>query len=651
MGIINPKQYINILGAATSPAIAGRRVLLVGQKTAAGTAISGEVVLNLDNDNGQDALFGENSMLARMVRAFKEYNKNTEVDAIPLSDFAPSLLAHSQDFISDTGFTYNATYTYFTGSRMEQVDQGGGSYNEDIITCPLGVVGAVNDYVSFTATDDGTIRYIIDGQYWNGSAWVASSDTWATSSPASDISTNITTLIPIGTDILLKVATETGAVQQWVSDVDITYHAVAAAVAASGTVAFSGTASAAGSIYVTVGSHKNHRYKIDISSAETATSIGNKLEAAINADSKSPVTASNTVGSVAINAVNLGEEGNFITIKVDGSVAGITITLTAMSSGATNPVLTGILTQLANIRYTEIVFPETYDIDTFVDFQEARFNTGTYRILDGIAITCLTDTKANFLTFTDAVNKKTAVLMVNKPVATTYHKGSAIVELDYVNASKLAAISSLRLTEDADISNFIIANDNPSDANGGIGISTLPFFNTPFYDLTPASPVNFWTDTEIDELTTAGFTVFGNNTANNEVILNDVVTRYKTNAGGDPDLSFKYLNYLQQSSVFREYMYSVFDNAFKQSRLTTGILVNGRAMANADVIAAVAIRAYAYLADQAVCPKGADKSKAFADSLVVTITLEEGKASVQMLDPVVTQLRRINTTISMDFSI
>ena len=512
MGIINPKQYINILGAATSPTIAGRRALLIGQKTAAGTATSGDVILNLDNDNSQDVLFGKNSMLATMVRGFKEYNKNTEVDAIPLSD--------------------------------------------------------------------------------NG-----------------------------------------------------------AGVKATGNVVFAGTATASGSIYVTIGSHKNNRYKIDISSADTATAVGAKLETAINADDKAPAVAVNTAGDVEIEAVNAGEEGNFITIKVDGSVAGITTTLTAMSGGATNPVLTGILTQLANIRYTEVVFPETYDIDFFVDFQEARFNTGTYRILDGIAITCLTDTKANFLAFTDAVNKKTAVLMTNKPVSTAYYKGSAIVELDYVVASKLAAISSLRLTEDADISNFIIANDNPSDALGGIGISTLPFFNTPFYDLTPTSPVNFWTDDEIDELTAAGFTVFGNNTANNEVILNDVVTRYKTNAGGDPDLSFKYLNYFQQSTVFREYIYSVFDNAFKQSRLTTGVMVNGRNMVNADVIAAVAMRAYSYLADQAVCPKGADKSTAFAESLVVTIFLEEGKANVKMLDPVVTQLRRIYTTISMDFSI
>jgi len=124
-------------------------------------------------------------------------------------------------------------------------------------------------------------------------------------------------------------------------------------VAASGTVAFTATPTASGTLYVTVGSYVNNRYAIAITTSSTATTLGDALVAAIDADIYAPVTAVNTTGSVALTAKSKGTEGNFIGLKVEGSVAGVSVALTAFASGATDPVLTGILTKIDESRYDQ----------------------------------------------------------------------------------------------------------------------------------------------------------------------------------------------------------------------------------------------------------------------------------------------------------
>ena len=76
--------------------------------------------------------------------------------------------------------------------------------------------------------------------------------------------------------------------------------------------------------------------------------IGGLLLAAIIADSKALVVPVNTAGSVVTTAKNAGTFGNTIGMKVEGSVGGITVAITVMSAGATDPVLTGVLDVLGD---------------------------------------------------------------------------------------------------------------------------------------------------------------------------------------------------------------------------------------------------------------------------------------------------------------
>ncbi len=90
------------------------------------------------------------------------------------------------------------------------------------------------------------------------------------------------------------------------------------AVDATGTMAVSGTATEAGTLTIVFGSERNHKADIAVADTDTATVVGDAIEAAITADLKSPVSASNTTGTVTITAENGGTYGNSIPLEIRG---------------------------------------------------------------------------------------------------------------------------------------------------------------------------------------------------------------------------------------------------------------------------------------------------------------------------------------------
>jgi phage tail sheath gpL-like len=428
-----------------------------------------------------------------------------------------------------------------------------------------------------------------------------------------------------------------------------------AGVDATGTVVFGGAPTEAGTIQIVVGGSKKHTYTLAITSGASLTSIGNLLADAITADASVPVSAVNVTGTVTLTADNAGLEGNFISIRSIGSVAGLTVTITGMSGGATNPSLDNVLDVVENIRYQTIVFPSSYLIndtnDNILDFLENRWNPSGDRIFDGVGIMCVTDTFANLKAATYADNAKTICPISNIQVADSDFDGSALLELDYEIASQFAAIRALRLTTDANISDYVDATQGANDAFGGIHISTLPYHNTPFANLPLIDTKYQLTYLERQELKAVGWTILGNNISNTSIISDSAVTRYLKDAAGDDDLSFKYLNYVDQASVVREYFHNNLRRIFRQTRLTEGDLVDGYNMANAGIIKAELASLYTDLANLAIVISGETATKAFADSIVITIDEITGTVTIEMLDPVVSQLRQMNITMKLTFSV
>jgi phage tail sheath gpL-like len=425
-----------------------------------------------------------------------------------------------------------------------------------------------------------------------------------------------------------------------------------AGTAAAGAVVFAtGPATEAGTFTVTIGSDANHKYEIAVADTDTVTTVGDALVTAITADTKAPFSGINTAGSVAITFGHKGTVGNSMTLKVEGTVAGITHSVTAMTGGATDPVITTLFDVIDGERYQTIVWPSEYGYTAVTAELDPKFNP-TNDILDGVAISGETDTFANLKIAGNAENSLSLNILGNKIVNDTSYKGSALLEFNYVMSSQFAAVRSLRLTEGASIARYVISTFGARDSFGGPAIASLPYFNTPFFEL-PQVPVGKgFTKIEVEELQPAGVSALGNNRAGNTVIAGEMVTTRKTDSAGNPEKTFKFLNNVDTSVTIREFMFNNLKARFAQSRLTEGDLVPNRNMANQGVIEAFTDGLYSTLSgeDYVLTQAGKDALKYFKANRSVTLNMEDGEVTVIMKTPIVVQLRKMIVNMQISFS-
>jgi phage tail sheath gpL-like len=430
-----------------------------------------------------------------------------------------------------------------------------------------------------------------------------------------------------------------------------------AAVAATGNVTFtSGPASAASSIDVYTGS-TDRKYTLDISATDDVTAIGDALVAAITADTQALVSAVNTGGDVALTAVNKGTVGNEIGIRVDGTIAGVSTAITAMSSGATDPAMTGIA-DLITFK-TDIVMPYEYGITTFETLLENRYNFNNVAE-DGRLFTAITDTKANLVTVLAAENARTLVLFCDKPVAKAAKTGSAIFEMPLNKSAQFAGVRTFRLEDGTSITSFV-ATTASKDQRGGVQTSSLPYHNTPLSSLGVIPTGEGFTDDEKADLQDDGGTVMGNNRANNTIIVGRVSTTYKTNAQGLADVTYKFLNYVDEDTACREYILNNLSLDYAQARLSAGQAVSGRGIATVGGVKADMVKYYTALSSGdfvllqggVIQTEGINKGRTvgevFKENLTVTFDLENGIINIEGILPLMSQVRDISTVLQISF--
>jgi len=137
-----------------------------------------------------------------------------------------------------------------------------------------------------------------------------------------------------------------------------------AAVAATGTIAFTSAPTANGALSLYIG---GMLVTTAVTSTMTTAQVATAVAAAINAINDLAVTATATTTTVTVTAKNKGLAGNDIDIRANyrgvagGEVtpAGLAFTITAMASGATNPSLTTGLANLQSMPFDFIVCPYT----------------------------------------------------------------------------------------------------------------------------------------------------------------------------------------------------------------------------------------------------------------------------------------------------
>ena len=413
-----------------------------------------------------------------------------------------------------------------------------------------------------------------------------------------------------------------------------------------------GPATAAGSLTVVVASELNHTFTQAFASADTATAIATALIATINADTKCPFTASNIAGAVSLTADNGGTVANGLGVEVKDitASAGVSVaSVTQTTAGATDPTLTTVL-DVATERYQGIVWPYSV-VTVLASFLSPRFNP-TNAVMDGVGIVTRQDTFANLLSGLNALNDKNLVIFVDEQTTETLYLGPAQNEASYAKSAIFAAVRSLRLTEDANISRFLTSSAS-LDQFGGPALASLPYFNTPLEDLPLVKAGRGWTQTEITSLVAAGGSIMGANFTGTGALVGEVVTTYKTDPASNADVTFKFLNYVDTSSQAREYFYNNLKNRFAQSRLTQGAVTRGRDMANETVIRAYLEKLYLDLAgaDFVLVQDGEAAIRYFKQNLDVTLDLADGQVTVSMLVPIVTQLRQIVATMKIAFSV
>lgn len=420
-----------------------------------------------------------------------------------------------------------------------------------------------------------------------------------------------------------------------------------------------GTATENRTIYVDVVSSQNHSYKIDVVTGETPATFTAKVMAATALDANKPFTNAKstttaTDDTLTFTAANAGTHANGWLIRIrdafgnQTAVAGLTLTLTGWAGGATDPTLTTALDPTENIRYHGVVWPSSYATGTVKTWINARFNLDN-DIKDGVVFQWVNDTYANVKTAALAMNSPSFVMLTNEAMNTSYWKGAHLPEAPDVLAARFVAARARRFEQDISISDLVV-NNEPKDQFGGRHTASLPYFNTAFANVgVPDRGAGYIYAEQLD-LESSGVSVIGGNTQNNAVIAGVMVTTYKNDAAGNPDDTWKWLEWRDTHSVIREFFVNNLREDFSQHRLTSGSTVAGYAIANEALIRAQCGGYYDILSDEALTVAGREARKYFDEHLAVTVKPAERKVELAADVPMVSQLGVIIGTIKFSFN-
>ena len=148
-------------------------------------------------------------------------------------------------------------------------------------------------------------------------------------------------------------------------------------VAATGDIAPTGAATAQGSLYVYIGEIRSEQIVIpDLATVAEACTL---IHAAVAAVPDMPVTSVDNTTSVDFTSKWQGASANDIKIRIDGTVAGLTLGITQLTGGAANPVVSTAIDQFTT-RWETLVLncmepADTTSLDLYQTHGEGRWGT------------------------------------------------------------------------------------------------------------------------------------------------------------------------------------------------------------------------------------------------------------------------------------
>lgn len=280
------------------------------------------------------------------------------------------------------------------------------------------------------------------------------------------------------------------------------------AVAANADIVVSGTATETKPIYLYIA---GKRISVAVTSGDASTVVAAAIDAAITADLDLPVTSSVASSTVTVTARNGGTVGNGMDIRhsyLSGEFlpAGISLSIAAMASGATDPTLTTLIAALGDTWYNIIAHPYTDAASLSAIETELADRNGPLRMIDGLAVTSAIGSFATLTTLGDGRNSPHSVIFAQPGINPVTWSPEHAAEC----AAQIAAKGS---------------------ADPARPFQTLPLSNS-----LPPAEVDLFTNAERNLLLYDGIAT--TRVIAGAVQIDRAITTYQTNAAGADDTAY-----------------------------------------------------------------------------------------------------------------
>jgi phage tail sheath gpL-like len=422
--------------------------------------------------------------------------------------------------------------------------------------------------------------------------------------------------------------------------------------ASTGSIVISGSVVSAGDVKFLIGGSEDV-FTVPVVLGDTPTTVATKLRALINAKATCLVGASGSAGTVTLTAKQKGTHGNDFTILVYPkplNVTGLAFALTAFSGGATNPTFPSLDSTVGDVRYDSVVVlsSDPTIIAQYNTEMESRFNAPK-RVLDGLVIACKPAIQGDFDSLTTSLKtSKSLGYMVVKTVNTATHKGLASKRYAFEDACIFGAYRQLRYTNGSFLTPYV-QNSGLRDTVGGVHQSTKPYTNTILAGWELPEIGTEFSGAEIELAKGKGLFVIGTHRSGQYLTFSETVTPYRLNSQGVEDDSFKYIETVDTITHARQYTVDYLTSNYSQSALATNTNASGFAIATQKSITSDMLVVFNTLSNTNYILLDSGEQVQFVQNLVVLVNKRTGTVSIQLVFPVISQLRTINVNITLSF--